>query len=209
MLYRGDVLGDRARLSIARAQLAEAKAARIPFATFVDVGYTQMSSIRRTGQSEEWFARVGVSLPIWDWFGINKKHEVPAAAVRSLESQLAMQRAFISAEIAQAVKRLASADAQLSRTDKDLADLHADLKKSLADTQLAAADVSDMAKGRRIEHDFTDLARQMEVTRHGALADYQAALMALEKAIGVRVERALSSSSAAVTPLPVSANRQP
>ena len=191
MLYRGDVLGTRARLEMARAQLAEARAASVPFATFVDLGYTQMNSLRRTGQSDEWFARVGVSIPIWDWTGINKKRRVPEAATRSLEQQVTMQRDLIAAEIAQAVRRLAAAEGQLGRQEQDLAALRADRKKSMDDAQAASADLGDVAKARKIEHEFQDLELEMEESRCDALSAYHEALMALEKALGVRLERAL------------------
>ena len=195
MLYRSDVLDTQARLTVARAELAEVKATRIPFATFVDLGYTQVNSLRRTGQSDEWFARVGVSLPIWDWIGVNKRRKVPEATSQSLERQLTVQRTIISNEIAQALKRLNSADEQLVSSEKDLADLKADLKKAQEESQMATADVNDLIKARKIEHDFEDLAQQMEVSRFSALSAYQDALMALEKALGTRVDQVLDGTS--------------
>ena len=195
MLYRSDVLDTQARLTVARAELAEVKATRIPFATFVDLGYTQVNSLRRTGQSDEWFARVGVSLPIWDWIGVNKRRKVPEATSQSLERQLTVQRTIISNEIAQALKRLNSADEQLVSSEKDLADLKADLKKAQEESQMATADVNDLIKARKIEHDFEDLAQQMEVSRFSALSAYQDALIALEKALGTRVDQVLDGTS--------------
>ena len=195
MLYRGDVLGTQARLEVARAQLAEARAASVPFATFVDLGYTQMNSLRRTGQNDEWFARIGVSIPLWDWTGINKRRRVPEAATQSLELRMAMQRSLIATEVAQAVKRLAAAESQLRRQDQDLAALRADRKKSMDDAKAASADMGDLIKARKIEHDFHDLELEMEESRCEALSAYHEALMALEKALGVRLERALGPAT--------------
>jgi outer membrane protein TolC len=192
MLYRGDMLGSQARLAIAGALLAQANAASIPFGTFIDLGYTQQNSLRRTGQSDEWFARIGISIPLWEWTGFNKQTEVPKAATLTLEQQVNLQRSLVTNEINQAVKRLVSADAQLANCDKDIADLKADLKKSLNETQLATSDVNDVVKAKRIEQDFQDLTQQMELNRYAALSGYHEALMALEKAMGVRIEQVLN-----------------
>jgi len=194
MLYRSDVLGDQARLAIARAELSAVKAKRIPVTTFVDLGYAQNESLHSSGQKDEWFARVGVSFPLWDWVGFNKKHTVHEATSQSLERQLTMQQTVVSNEIKQAVKRLAAAEAQLSIHDKDLANIHADLTKSMADAQIATLNVDDLAKGARIEQEFKDLAQQMELSRFSSLSAYQEALMALEKTLGIRLERALSQA---------------
>ena len=45
-------------------------------------------------------------------------------------------------------------------------------------------------KIRRIEQQFQDLSAQMEVTRTVSLTSYYTALIALEKAHGVRLDRA-------------------
>ena len=192
MLYRSDVLSTQARLAVAHAQLAEAKAARIPFTTFIDFGLNQTNTLRRTGQNEEWFARVGISIPLWEWTGFNKKRKVPEAASQSLQQQLTMHRSLIGVEIAQAVKRLVAVDQQLSSADKDLADLKADQKKAIEETHMATADVNDLVKGKRIEYEFQDLATQMEVSRLSHVAAYHEVLMELEKSLGIRLERALN-----------------
>lgn len=190
-LYRSDMLNAQARLSIAQAQLAQAKAASIPFTTFIDLGYSQQNSFRRTGQNEEWFARVGISIPIFNWLGVNKQREVPLAATLSIEQQIQLQRSLITNEISQAITRLVSADAQLENCKQDLSKLNADLKKSLADSQLATADIEDLLKAKRIEQEFQDLSQQMELNRYSALSAYLEASHALEKAIGVGLERVL------------------
>lgn len=190
-LYRSDMLNAQARLSIAQAQLAQAKAASIPFTTFIDLGYSQQNSFRRTGQNEEWFARVGISIPIFNWLGVNKQREVPLAATLSIEQQIQLQRSLIANEISQAITRLVSADSQLENCKQDLSKLNADLKKSLADSQLATADIEDLLKAKRIEQEFQDLSQQMELNRYSALSAYLEASYALEKAIGVGLERVL------------------
>lgn len=190
-LYRGDLLGIQARLAIAQAQLKEAKAASIPFTTFIDLGYTTETTTHRAGDNNEFVARIGISIPLFDWTGFNKKREVPKAATLSLEQQIAMQRSLISNEVTQALKRLSIADAQLTTCDNDLAALKADTKKSLNDAQLGTADAADIVKAKRIEQEFEDLAEQMELSRYAALGTYQDALMALEKALGTRIEQVL------------------
>jgi outer membrane protein TolC len=190
-LRRADMLGTKARLSIALAQLSEAKAASIPFTTFLDLGYTHETTTNRVGDSNEFMARVGISIPIWEWTGFNKKREVPKAAALSFEQQIKTQRSLIANEVSQAVRRLIAADEQLTTGDKDLAALKADMKKSMNDSQLASANLSDVVKARHIEQEFGDLSQQMELSRYAALSAYNTALMALEKALGTRIEQAL------------------
>ena len=191
VLYRSDLLGTQARLAIARAQLAEAKAASIPFTTFLDLGYTHETTTHRLGDSNEFVARVGISLPIWEWVGLNKKREVPKAATVSLEQQVNMQRDIIANEIYGAVKRLSASDEQLTKTSKDIDALKSDMKKSMKDTMVSSADVSDLVKAKHIEQEFEDLTLQLELSRWSALSAYTESLMALEKALGARIERVL------------------
>lgn len=192
MLYRSDVLSDQARLTVARAQLAEVKSRRIPAATFIDLGYTNTDNHRRTTNEEEWFARVGVSIPLWDWIGFNKQHKVHEAASQSLETKIEMQKGIIHTEVQQAVKLLATSEAQLKSHDKDLNEIQADMKQSLKDSEMAATGVDDLIKSKRIQHEFKDLAQQMQISRLSALSAYQEAVITLEKALGIRIERALS-----------------
>jgi outer membrane protein TolC len=192
MLYRSDVLSDQARLTVARAQLAEVKSRRIPATTFVDLGYTNTDNHRSNNNNEEWFARVGVSIPLWDWIGFNKQHKVHEAASQSLETKIELQKNIIHTEVQQAVKLLASSEAQLKSHDKDLKEIQADMKKSLNDSQLAASGVDDLIKSARIQHEFKDLAQQMQISRLSALSAYQDAVISLEKALGTRIERALN-----------------
>lgn len=191
MLYRSDLLGTKARLAVAQAQLKEAKAVSIPFTTFLDLGYTHETTTHRAGDSNEFSARIGFSIPLFDWTGFNKKREVPKAAALSLEQQIQMQHSLITNEVSQALKRLSTADGQLSTCDKDLVALKADLKKSLTDAQVGSTDVADVVKAKRIEQEFIDIAGQMELSRYTALGTYQDALMALEKALGTRIEQVL------------------
>lgn len=196
LLYRTDVLSAQARLAIAHAQLAEAKAARIPFTTFIDAGASQADrEAPSSREREEWFARVGVSIPLWDWIGLNKKHKVHEASEESAEREIELQKTSIRAEVAQAIKRLSAADSQLSKHDKVVASLKEEQKKSMADAQIAAGDVDAIVKTRRIEQQFQDLSAQMEVTRTVSLTSYYTAVIALEKALGVRLDRALADGA--------------
>ena len=49
----------------------------------------------------------------------------------------------------------------------------------------------NLFKSRRLQDEFKDLSQQMEISRLSALLTYQEALMTLERALGIRVERAL------------------
>ena len=67
-------------------------------------------------------------------------------------------------------------------------DSHCD---SQSDTQSASASITDVVKAKQIEQEFADIAQQMELSRYASFAAYQDALMALEKALGIRIEQAL------------------
>ena len=54
-----------------------------------------------------------------------------------------------------------------------------------------AATGGNLFKSRRLQDEFKDLSQQMEISRLSALLTYQEALMTLERALGIRVERAL------------------
>lgn len=192
-LYRSDVMTAKARLAVAQARLKETRATRIPFTSFVDLGYSQMTTLRRSGMNDELFVRVGITLPLWDWVGVNKAHKVHEADSETWERQLLMQRSLIQNEISQALKRLRTAASSLEAYEKDLADLQTDMQQSRKDAQLATQDVGDMLKVKRIDYEFQDLEQQMQVSRYSAFASYNEALMALEKALGVRLERALTA----------------
>jgi hypothetical protein len=65
------------------------------------------------------------------------------------------------------------------------------MKKSMDDAEMAVTGVEDLFKSRRLQHEFKDLSQQMEISRLSALSTYQEALMTLERALGIRVERVL------------------
>ena len=71
--------------------------------------------------------------------------------------------------------------------------LKAKKKKALEETQSADTEVSDLIKSKRIEYEFQDIEIELEVSRLSALAAYHEALMGIEKALGVRLERVLDS----------------
>ena len=50
------------------------------------------------------------------------------------------------------------------------------------------------AKNLRTKYDAEDIAQRLEITRYLAYSDYNKAVMNLEDAIGVRIEKALSGS---------------
>ena len=59
------------------------------------------------------------------------------------------------------------------------------------EAEMAATGVEDLFKSKRLQDEFKDLSQQMEISRLSALSTYQEALMTLERALGIRVERAL------------------
>jgi hypothetical protein len=54
-------------------------------------------------------------------------------------------------------------------------------------------DINDYTRPKRMQYEFSDLAQQMEIGRSEARADYNKALMALEDAVGVRIEKILAA----------------
>ena len=69
------------------------------------------------------------------------------------------------------------------------------MKKAANDSEIAAADINGLAKAKKIEHDYKSLKQEMEIGRFQAFSAYQEAVMALEAAIGTRMERALTIGS--------------
>ena len=66
------------------------------------------------------------------------------------------------------------------------------LDDSVAKVKGAGAGLTDYAKSKRTQYERDDQTQKMEIGRYAAFADYNKALMALEDAIGVRIEKALN-----------------
>ena len=102
------------------------------------------------------------------------------------------QKQRISAEVELAIERLRKTARTLRGYEGDLRDLQKEAKETVAKLEASAAGLTDYSKGKRTKYEYEDLTQQMEIGRFEAYSDYNKALMALEDAIGVRIEKALN-----------------
>jgi outer membrane protein TolC len=186
-LHRSDLLDLEARLLVAKAELKVARSARIPFFSFADAGWSTATTSGRTGESEEWAVRVGITLPFFDWFGINKAHLEHQTATEAYTRQVGEQRQRITREIMGAIARIRTAAAELVQYDKDFARIKADSVR----TRQQMSQESD-SKRVRSNYQSEDLVSKFEEDRYEVWSDYYKAVMALEHALGTRLERVLS-----------------
>ena len=196
MIYRSDVLESRARQAIATARMKVERAARVPFASFVDGGWQRQWQDGRTGQQDQFLVRVAVELPIFNWLGINKRDKAFAEEAKSWAQQISRHRQRIESEISLAVRRLKESSAQLDSYEKALREQASDASKTIAELEASTVDINDYTRPKRMKYEFADLAQQMEIGRSDAHADYNKALMALEDAVGVRIEKILGGPRA-------------
>lgn len=192
MLYRADMVESRSRVEIAKGHLAEAQAAKIPWASFIDAGWTRQWADGRSGEEDEWMIRFGMNIPLWEWTGINKRSAEYKKAAAAWELQMEKQKQRISAEVELAIERLRKTARTLRGYEGDLRDLQKEAKETVAKLEASAAGLTDYSKGKRTKYEYEDLTQQMEIGRFEAYSDYNKALMALEDAIGVRIEKALN-----------------
>lgn len=185
-LHRSDLLDLEARLSVAKAELKIAHAAKIPFFTFVDGGWASSTTTGRTGETEEWSVRAGISLPLFDWLGINKAQLEHKTATEAYSRQIEQQRQLIATEIRGAIDRIRAAAAEVSKYDKDLARVKSDATLSIGQT------AGDPIKGRKTKFQAEELVIQFEGDRYEVWSDYYKAVMELERALGTRLERVLN-----------------
>ncbi len=185
-LHRSDLLDLEARLAVAQAELKVARTAKIPFVTFVDGGWATASTTGRTGEAEEWSVRAGITLPIFDWFGINKAHLEHRAATEEWSRQIEEQRELITTEIRGALKRIRAAAAELGTYEKDLARVKADSIKSRQQTAV------DPIRSLKTKYQTEELVFKFEEDRYEVWSDYYKAVMELERALGTRLERVLN-----------------
>jgi len=185
-LHRSDLLDLQSRLALAKAELMGVKAAKIPFFTFIDAGWATAQTEGRTGEANEWSVRAGITLPIFDWFGVNKAHLEHEAATGVYTRQIEEQRRLIGVEIRTALQRIRTAAKELSNFDNDFARVRADAVKSAAQTAV------DPIKALKIKYQNEDLVSKFEQDRYEVWSDYYKAVMALEHALGTRLERVLN-----------------
>ena len=193
MVYRSDVIESRARQAIALARVKEERAARIPFANFVDGGWDRRWNDGRTGNQDQWLVRVAFDIPLFNWLGINKRDKAFAEEAKAWAGQISRQRERIRSEVSLAVRRLRESGAQLEGFEKAVAEQASDAAKAIAELEASTVDINDYTRPKRMQYEFSDLAQQMEIGRSEARADYNKALMALEDAVGVRIEKILAA----------------
>ena len=185
-LHRSDLLDLQARMAVAKAELMGAKAAKIPFVTFFDAGWATSQTTGRTGENEEWSVRAGISLPFFDWLGINKAHLEHRAATESYSRLIEEQRRLVANEIRQAITRIRTAARELTTYEKDLARIREDSQRSLTESAV------DPIKSYKNRYQSEDLVSKFEEDRYEVWSDYYKAVIELERALGTRLERVLS-----------------
>ena len=194
MLYRADAVESRGRLGIAKARLAEINAAKIPWASFIDAGYNHSTRDNYSGAQDEWVIRIGIDIPIFDWTRINKRGDEYKKAALEWEKVFNAQREQVSIEVALAVRQVRSAYKSLKTYDDDVKKQQNTIKADLVKAESAATGANGFVKNLRTKYDAEDITQQLEITRYQAYSDYNKAVMNLEDAIGVRIEKALSGS---------------
>lgn len=188
-LHRSDLLDLQSRHQLAKAELMGAKARRIPFVTFVDGGWSTTQTTSRTGESDEWAIRAGVSLPLFDWFGINKAHKEFEKAAEVYGRQIENQQRLIRLEISQSIARIKEATDELGTYEADYSQVKADAERSLKETAI------DPIKLKKTEYQLDELRSRFESERHEVWSDYHKAVMALEHAIGTRLEKVMTTGA--------------
>ena len=194
MLYRADAVEMKARLEIAKAHLGEAKASRIPWATFLDAGFSREWSKDRYGNQDEWTIRMGINIPLWDLFGINKKSAEFKKAVGAWEASFEKQRRRVESDVALAIRHMRIASEHLGFYDKEIREQRAEEKTMVPKLAEIAAKMSDYSKYKRTQYGFDVERQQTEIARLKAFTEYNKALMFLEDAIGVRIEKAMNGA---------------
>jgi outer membrane protein TolC len=191
MLYRSDAVASRARLEIAKANLAQAQAGKIPWVTFFDAGFARQWDERRYGREDEWFFRVGIEIPIFDLAGINQRSREYKKAAAEWEQQMEKQRRRIEVDISLALERLRRAGRAMREVESEVRNMNRMLKSDADKVKAAGGGLSDYAKFKRAQYDAEDNMSILQISRYEAYSKYNEALMDLEDVIGVRIEKAL------------------
>jgi hypothetical protein len=162
------------------------KAAKIPFFTFIDAVWATSQTEGRTGESDEWSVRAGISLPIFDWTGLNKAHLEHEKATELYTRQIEDQRRLIAVEIRAALTRIRMATKELNAFDGDFERIRANAAKSIAQTAF------DPIKSSKTKYQNEELIAKFAQDRNEVWSDYSKAVMALERALGTRLEQVLN-----------------
>ncbi|MES2705226.1 MAG: TolC family protein [Verrucomicrobiota bacterium] len=199
-LHRSDLLDLRSRHQLAKAELMGAKAQRIPSLTFIEGGWATSETTGRTGEAEEWGIRAGITLPLFEWTGINKAHKEFEKATEVYSRQIENQQRLIRLEITQSIARIKEATGELGTYEADFAQVKLDAQRSLTETAI------DDVKLQKTRYQVDELTSRFEEERHEVWSDYHKAVMALERAIGTRLEKVMTpvmpGSGSGPRPLP-------
>ena len=186
LLHRADLLDLQSRHQLAKAELREAKSLKIPFFTFLDAGVSKATTTQRSGENMEYMVRAGISLPLFDWVGINKAHKEFETASELYGKQIEEERRLIQVEIQQAINRIRAAD-------KELGTFETELKQHREYAEISAKEnAADAVKMLRTKQKGDDLTARFEENRYELWSDYSKAVLELERALGTRLDKALS-----------------
>lgn len=194
MLYRADAVESRGRLGIARARFAEAKAEKVPWATFFDAGWSRQTRDNYSGDEEEWMIRFAFDIPIFDWTRINKRSGEYQKAAQLWEETFNLQHEKISLQVDQAIKDVRRAYADLYAHEAEIKKAQSVLASDIEKAKAGATGLTGFSKNSRLKYDGEETRLQGEISRYRAYSFYNKALRNLEDAIGVRIEKALSGS---------------
>ncbi len=194
MLHRADVVESRARLGIARARLQQAKAERIPWSTFFDIGYGNETRAGYQGDEDTWEIRIGIEIPLFDWTRINKRGKAYQQAAENWEKLFNEQRDQVAHEVRMAVEEVKKAYRDLHTHDNDVKRESAAIGDRLKKVEAAGAGLKGFATTVRFKYDAEDQRQMLEISRYRAYSDYNDALRRLEETIGVRIEKVFSGS---------------
>src|SRR5690606_26051042 len=141
--------------------------------------------------NEEWQVRVAITLPLFDWIGINQTQKEFQTATELYERQIGDRQRLISMQIEQAINRIRRAEQKLALFETELNNLNASAERSLKET---AEDLNDNARAKiKIEQ----LRSQYEEERYESWSEYNRSVLELERALGCRLEKALNGTVAA------------
>jgi outer membrane protein TolC len=194
MLYRADVVESRGRLGIARARLQQAKAERIPWSTFFDIGYGNETRAGYFGDEDAWEIRLGIEIPLFDWTRINKRDQAYQQAAESWEKLFNEQRDQVAQEVRLAVAEVKNAYAALHKHEADVKKEKDSIADRLKKVEEAGAGLKGFATNARFKYDAEDQRQMLDISRYRAYSDYNEALRLLEETLGVRIEKVFSGS---------------
>lgn len=183
-IYRADLGRVRAKHEIARAEYRELSARKIPFSTYLDIGWER--NLDREGRdADEFYLRLGVSLPLWSWL-FNDEEKVHEAEARAFSRQIGRLNDSIAAQVISAVEGLRMADQALGNYRKHRAAIEMLAKDS-------ARGATDIEKGVEISSQLDELNARLDVDELDIIRFYNERVLELERALGAPLELVLGS----------------